>query len=180
MEKILILTVTLSVIGLNACSHSDLDREQLATTPVKIDASATAEVRAVLVNIVAVSKLKDEPAFRKLILPQAVAAFDANQSDYPGFYQNYMAAIASIKPRDYDLTLEGNRADFRGFRKGPIATSPERVEIALVHDGSTWKIGSAPTAGKPASAPHPLQPDAPKQLTRSRHKGLQRHPRSKH
>lgn len=171
--------VTLSLAGLNACSHPGFDPDQPAVPAVKIDTSATAEVRAVLVNIIAVSKVNDEVGFRKLILPKAVVDFDANQWDYPGFYQRYMAAIASIKPRDYDLTLEGNRADFRGFRKAPKVTHPELVEVALVHDGSSWKIGSAPLPREPVIATDSVKPGAPEQLTRNKHKGLKRSP-SKH
>ena len=180
MEKFLFFAFALGLSGLFACSHSQIssDPADTASSHLRIDSSTPAEVRAVLVNIIAVSKGNDEAGFRKLILPRAVEIFDANQWDFPGFYQRYMAAIASIRPRDYGLMLEGDRATFKGLRKDPKTGDSQTIELILVRDGGGWKIAAPPSPPADTQDSLSLQTVTPKNAVKRKHAARTSSPRS--
>lgn len=166
MQKILIFMAAGCLASLFACSHSEMNGDPVQV-PVKIDTSLTAELRAVLVTLVAASKNPDASFFRQLILPREKEAFDAREWDDPGYLRRYMAAIASIKPKDYTLDLAEGRTDFYGVSKDPKSAEMQKVWVCLLRDGSSWKLTTPPPSLQRGAY---AQPDTQKHSPRYSHK----------
>lgn len=162
MKKILILMVTACLNSLFACSHSEINENPVRGS-IKIDSGLKAELRAVLVTIIAASKNPDDSAFRQLIHPKEKETFDAIEANDPGYLGRYKATIASVRPKDYTLDLAEGHTNFYGVFKNPKAVSTQKVWVCLIRDGSTWKLASPPP---------------PQQLMTDGQTGILRHPAS--
>ncbi len=118
-------------------------KPQTQTGFIRIENTPESEVRAAFVQVVRVAQENDVDAFKKLIEPHALPAFEDAEWKHPGHYSVYMKAIAADKPKDYHLDLTPSMAIFTIEPKPRLGdySKEQTTAVILVRDGPQWKIG---------------------------------------
>jgi len=140
----------MALLGLAACSNAPmLESPQFV---VRTEDTPEAEARAAFVQVASVSQRQDVDAFRQLIYPADLPDMDAEERQQAGHYAAVMASIATHKPKDFRLDLNGSTAT---FTTDPDLKPDARTVVVLVRDGALWKIAIPKNEDSSSLSPAP-------------------------
>jgi hypothetical protein len=174
VKSILFALIASSLPVLSGCSYfTSEDPAKNPATWVHATDSPEAEVKAAFVNIMRICQTKEVDVFRKLIRPQDVVEFDADEGEHPGSYEALMAAIISHPLKDYHLDATPARVVFTADPKAPKLGVYEKqapTEVILVKEDNQWRIARSLNSDRSISTLDSIDPNSPAASSRTKSK----------